>query len=301
MERHELETFLTLAEELHFARTADRLHVSPGRVSQIIKTIERRIGARLFERNSRHVALTAAGEQLRDGLAPHYDGIQQVVAEVSAAARSTQWTLAIGFVWAMTEELMAICEKFRERNPACRLTFREAALGDPLRGLRDGEIDLLYFWDSESGTGMSAGPVLVTVPKVLAVSSMHPYAQRDAVSLEDLAECYVIPIADAADSRWEESAVPSRTPSGRRIPRGAPVASILELFAGVGADHGVAVVGADAPKYHNRDGITFVPIRDAQPTEWTLLWRTAGETALLREFVETATKVAGSIEPKSGR
>ncbi|MET7345564.1 LysR family transcriptional regulator [Streptomyces sp. NPDC087866] len=58
MERYEIETFLALAEELHFARTAERLQVSPGRVSQTVKALERRIGGALFERSSRHVALT---------------------------------------------------------------------------------------------------------------------------------------------------------------------------------------------------------------------------------------------------
>ena len=58
MELRDIEVFLTLAEELHFGRTAERLHVTPARVSQAIKKQERAIGAALFERTSRVVRLT---------------------------------------------------------------------------------------------------------------------------------------------------------------------------------------------------------------------------------------------------
>ncbi len=81
MERYEIETFLTLAEELHFARSAARLHVTPGRVSQTIKTLERRVGGALFERDSRRVALTSVGRRLRDDRQPTYRQIQQAVAD----------------------------------------------------------------------------------------------------------------------------------------------------------------------------------------------------------------------------
>jgi len=72
VELRDIEVFLTLAEELHFGRTAERLHVTPARVSQAIKKQERAIGAALFERTSRVVRLTPAGERLRDDLEPGY-------------------------------------------------------------------------------------------------------------------------------------------------------------------------------------------------------------------------------------
>ncbi|MGW4797427.1 LysR family transcriptional regulator, partial [Nonomuraea sp. NPDC004297] len=62
MEMREIEIFLTLAEELHFSRTAERLGISPARVSQSIKKQERRIGAPLFDRTTRAVRLSPLGE-----------------------------------------------------------------------------------------------------------------------------------------------------------------------------------------------------------------------------------------------
>ncbi|MFF5232210.1 LysR family transcriptional regulator [Dactylosporangium sp. NPDC000521] len=66
--RHELEAFLTLAEELHFGRTAMRLHVSTARISQTIRSLELRVGTRLFARTSRRVSLSPDGQQLLNNL-----------------------------------------------------------------------------------------------------------------------------------------------------------------------------------------------------------------------------------------
>lgn len=87
MERVELECFLILAAELHFGRTADRMRLSRARVSQLVQRLERRIGAPLFVRTSRRVALTALGKQLRDDLEPHHRAVEAAVARATAAAR----------------------------------------------------------------------------------------------------------------------------------------------------------------------------------------------------------------------
>jgi hypothetical protein len=76
VELRDIEIFLVLAEELHFGRTAERLHVSRARVSQAIKKQERRIGAPLFDRTSRTVTLTPIGQRLRDDLQQAYDLVQ---------------------------------------------------------------------------------------------------------------------------------------------------------------------------------------------------------------------------------
>jgi DNA-binding transcriptional LysR family regulator len=65
MDTEEIEVFLTLAEELHFGRTAVRLRLPQPRVSRLVAALERRVGGMLFERTSRSVRLTAAGERLR--------------------------------------------------------------------------------------------------------------------------------------------------------------------------------------------------------------------------------------------
>ncbi|NED58861.1 LysR family transcriptional regulator, partial [Micromonospora aurantiaca] len=85
MELRDIEIFLALAEELHFGRTAERLHISQARVSQAIKKQERRIGAPLFDRTSRRVRITPAGEHLYRELSAGYRQIMDGIEAVSAA------------------------------------------------------------------------------------------------------------------------------------------------------------------------------------------------------------------------
>jgi DNA-binding transcriptional LysR family regulator len=94
VEQRDIEIFLTLAEELHFGRTAERPHVSTARVSQTIKKLERRIGAALFERTSRHVALTPIGRRLDDDLRPAYEQIREGIGRAIASGRGIEWRLS---------------------------------------------------------------------------------------------------------------------------------------------------------------------------------------------------------------
>lgn len=79
VELREIRVFLTLAEELHFGRTGERLGLTQSRVSQTLRTLETRLGDRLVQRTSRRVTLTRAGERLRADLAPAYEGLLSVL------------------------------------------------------------------------------------------------------------------------------------------------------------------------------------------------------------------------------
>lgn len=97
LDLRELECFLVLCEELHFGRTGERLYLSQSRVSQLLRALESRIGARLVERTSRRVRLTPLGEDFRTTLRPAYDALRTSVESTRSAARGIQGTLTVGF------------------------------------------------------------------------------------------------------------------------------------------------------------------------------------------------------------
>ena len=97
MDMAQAEAFLALAEELHFGRAAQRLCVSQPRISRLIATLEREIGAPLFERTSRRVALTPLGGQFLSQLQPGYAQMQTAVGHARSAAREVTGELIIGF------------------------------------------------------------------------------------------------------------------------------------------------------------------------------------------------------------
>src|SRR4029450_7805658 len=106
LECYELETFLTLAEELHFGRTAERTHVSTARVSQTIRRLERRVGAQLFNRTSRRVELTPIGHRLSEDLQPAREMIVAGFERAVRSGRGITGTLHVGFVGAAGGQLL---------------------------------------------------------------------------------------------------------------------------------------------------------------------------------------------------
>ena len=143
MEQREIEIFLTLAEELHFGHTAERLHVSTTRVSQTIRKVERQIGVPLFERTSRRAVLTPIGRHLEEGLRPAFEQTREVIARAIAAGRGVDGELVVGFVGTVVGRfLRSVGEVFQARHPACQIQIREARYSDFLGLLRSGELDL---------------------------------------------------------------------------------------------------------------------------------------------------------------
>jgi DNA-binding transcriptional LysR family regulator len=179
LERHELETFLTLAEELHFGRTAERLHVSTARVSRTIRKVERRTGVPLFSRTSRRVELTAVGRQLYDEMRPAWAQLTMAFGRAVDAGRGVTGLLRAAFTGAAGGQLLVGAgELFRTRLPGCAVEIREAQLGDVLPWLRDGHADIALAGFPVHQPGIVTGPPLVREARMLAVPSGHPFARR---------------------------------------------------------------------------------------------------------------------------
>ena len=80
----------------------------------------------------------------------------------------------------------------------------------------------------------------------------------------------------------------THTPSGRPIARGPAVSNLLELLTVVAAGQAVSPVHEHARRYFARPDIRYLPITDAPPSHWALVWRTTAETPLVRAFARAA-------------
>lgn len=298
MELREIECFLVLAEESHFRRTAEKLHLSPARVSQTIQLLERRLGSSLFERTSRRVRLTALGERFYQEVRPAYQDLHRAIDRVAEAARQVDGLLRIGFLGSAANELTAdILGRFAERLPACRVTMSEVHCNDPLGPLRADAVDVLITRLPVREEDLVVGPVLLSERRLLAVPRGHRFAREESVSIEDLATETVVDVAGPAPDYWWEAHAPTRTPSGARIRRGPAVATFQELLAQIGAGGGVSPVVESVSRYHARPDVDLVPIRDLPDSEVALVWRRGGDTAPLRAFADTAVEVVAESGP----
>ncbi|NNH74609.1 LysR family transcriptional regulator [Nocardia uniformis] len=293
LERHELEAFLTLVEELHFGRTAERLHVSTARVSQTIAKLERRLGVALFERSSRRVRTTPAGRDLYAELRPAWDRITVAVRRTMDTGRGRAGTLEVAFVDSTTGQLLIrAAELFRERLPECAVRLREAQPAQVIPWLRDGEIDIALDMVPFPEPGITTGPELVAAARLLAVPAAHPFARRRSITQSDLARTTMLQLPPELPRAVRETRTPPVTPDGQQIPAGPAAATYNELLTLVGAGWGVFPVSAHLRRYNARPDVAYVPIRDAEPVRWALLWRSGGETEPVREFARAATTAA---------
>jgi DNA-binding transcriptional LysR family regulator len=291
----EIEIFLTLAEELHFGRTADRLHVTAPRVSQVIKQLESHIGAPLFERTSRRVQLTAIGHRLQDDLRPAYQQIQDGVDRATRTARGLSGLLRVGFLSAATSQfLFEVADVFQTRRPDCEVTIRENRFGDGLGPLRGGEIDMMLAVvpvEADRAPDLSRGAVLAREGRVLAVSIRHRFAHRESISFADLADTPVLRSPPALPDYWDDTAAPRASREGPPVERGPTFSTVQEMLALVGAGKGSYPVPAHASQYYPRPDVAYVPIVDA-PVEWRFIWLTGAESHLICAFDCTAAEIS---------
>ncbi|RPK40739.1 Hydrogen peroxide-inducible genes activator [Streptomyces sp. ADI92-24] len=301
MERVELECFLILAAELHFGRTADRMRLSRARVSQLVQRLERRIGAPLFVRTSRRVALTALGRQLRDDLEPHHRAVEAAVARATAAARGIKrgikGVLHVGFSSPPAGEVvMRAAEALRISHPELGVEICEVPFSDPFGQLRNGEFDVQLTELPVREDDLGEGPTLLTEERVLAISSRHPLAAGEKVLLEDLADVLLLTIdGELPDYRLEHH-VPARTPSGRPIGHGPAVTNMQEALLLVAGGKGALLSAAHTAAYYTRPGVAYIPFDDADPIGYGLVWRAGDDTSAVQIFARTALEVVRNTQ-----
>lgn len=275
MELRDIEIFLTLAEELHFGRTAERLNVSPARITQAIKKQERQIGALLFERTNRVVRLTPVGEQLRDDLRPLYTGLEHSVRRAKLAAQGQTAVLRVALLPFNYEGLHKYWDEFRRRHPQWELRLYRLSYVDPFGLLRSGQYDAIVVWPPVADD-LTLGPVLFRDSRVLSVSRTHPLADRESVSVEDFAD-YLHAMTPDAPREWEETYLPFTTPSGRPIIRGKPATNPDDLIEWVGNGDIIHPFPGHVLYHWGVTHVRWIPVTDMPPLPYALVWRTETE------------------------
>ncbi|MEU0939645.1 MULTISPECIES: LysR family transcriptional regulator [unclassified Embleya] len=287
LERVEVESFLVLAEELHFGRAAQRLGLTTGRVSQTIKKLERRVGAPLFERTTRQVALTPLGRTLADELTPLVAGMDAALHRAVDAARGVTGVLRAGFLGAAAGQLLLkAITVFGARHPDCEVRIHETQVHDAMPRLHGGEIDVLI--TALPVSGVAAGPVLLEETRVLATPADPTWTARTSVSVEILAEQPVIQMSATMPRELRSDRSPLHTPAGRPIPKGPTADTFPEALALVASGRGVFPVGAHAARFYPRPDIAYVPFHDAPPVRWGPVRLHTNDTARVRAFIRAA-------------
>ena len=187
MELRQIRSFLSVAETLHFGRTAELIHISQPALSLQVRALEEEVGVRLFERNRRKTTLTAAGFAFREDAAAALSQLEQATRRARLAAAGKLGLLRIGFISTAGREIVPhIVRQFRELNPEVEFSLRNILTADQIQMLETGSLDVGFLRLPIGGAALD----VVTVhraPFVLVVPSSHKLAKRKRVRLRELA------------------------------------------------------------------------------------------------------------------
>ncbi|WP_026874643.1 LysR family transcriptional regulator [Jiangella gansuensis] len=283
----ELQCFLVLAEQLHFGRTAEQLYVSQSRVSQLLRSLERRVGAPLVERTSRRVRLTPLGEDFLTSLRPAYAALARAFEQTRLEAHRSQPPLRIGFQGAVYEPVALALARFQEQHPHPSVDLKELPLADPFSDLLAGRIDVAVVLLPVEEPELTTGLVFSREPQTLALAAGHPWARRHEIDADDLSEVPLVAIVGPAPDYWRRVHTPAVTPSGARIRTRGRATTVQEGLTQVASGRGGMLLCAATAAYNRRPDIAFVPVRGLPETALGVTWRADRQDARVEEFTST--------------
>ncbi|HWS06015.1 MAG TPA: LysR substrate-binding domain-containing protein, partial [Burkholderiaceae bacterium] len=187
MELRHLRYFITLAEELHFTRAAERLHIEQPPLSRAIKELEHDLGVDLFVRNRRGTVLTEAGATFLQDVRRVFAALKQAQENAQAVAAGLSGSLRIAVSdGAIDPRLSGLLARCREEEPEIEIRLSEVPLAEQLRGLRSGDFSIGFAHTAEVGDDILTEP-LWHDSLVVAVPARHPLLSHKAVPLHQLA------------------------------------------------------------------------------------------------------------------
>ncbi|MCJ0765614.1 LysR substrate-binding domain-containing protein [Variovorax terrae] len=240
-----LRAFVTVAEELHFGRAAERLHISQPPLSQQIRQFEDAVGAPLFVRTTRSVQLTPAGRLMLERARQLLAEAEAAVHAVQRVARGEAGSLTLGFTHSTVYQVLPQALKaYRERYPDVALDLKQLTSDLLTDGVRSGRIDVALVRLSPSMMGPELeAQVVARDPMVLALPAGHPLAALDRVPAQALQGLPFIGYAPDG-ARYFHELIESIFAAGRVRPEVIHTSILPTLLALVEAGMGAALAPA---------------------------------------------------------
>ncbi len=286
MEFRHLRYFLVLAEELHFGRAARRLSMSQPPLSLNIQQLEASIGARLFTRNSKQVALTAAGLAFVPAARALLEQAAQSASHARDVGQGMAGSLSIGFAGTMLYSgLPEILASFQAGHPLLRLMLRELSSSEQLIELAHDRLDVGFVHTTRVPPELSQ--VLVSSQAFVGcLPAGHPLARQSSLSLQALQGEPFAVVSRAVSPDYHERILAICTEAGFYPEIRYELRHWLSVVSLVSQGMGVALVPA-ALSQSAMAGAAFVPLDQATtPYDTHCLWKTSRDNAALGAFVQ---------------
>ncbi|HHO8101588.1 LysR family transcriptional regulator [Pseudomonas aeruginosa] len=298
MELRHLRCFMAVAEELHFARAAERLHIEQSPLSRTIKELEEDLGEQLFIRTSRSTRLTRAGRLFLGHVPRIFTALQQARDSVKAAANGFHGQLRIALSDGITPSrlptLLALC---RQEEPEVEIRLFEVPLSQQIRGLQDDLYDVGFAQSDEVGDGLVA-KIVWSDALMVAVPARHPLLRHKRIPLEEVLRHPLVlcdPHICEGHARQVDRVL-------RRIDMepliAERVASFDLMMALVAAGFALGLAGAPHITASREPGVVARPLAGRSPMLTTYVLHRGSESSdVLARFIERVQ----AIESPEGR
>jgi len=299
MELRHLRCFLAVAEELHFARAAERLHIEQSPLSRAIKELEEDLGLQLFVRTTRSTRLTRAGQLFLEHVPRIFTALQQARDSVQTAANGFHGQLRValsdGILPSLFSTFLALC---RQEEPEIEIRLSEVPLARQIKGLHDDLYDVGFARSDEVGDGLIAEPIWDD-PLMVAVPARHPLLTYKRIPLEEVLRYPLVlgdPHACEGYARQIERVLRQVDQEPVIVER---VVSIDLMLALVAAGFALGLSGASQINAGREPGVVARPLVGRTPVLTTYLLRLDVEPSeTLARFIKRAHTIGSSAAKK---
>jgi DNA-binding transcriptional LysR family regulator len=288
IELRHLRYFVAVAEELHFGRAAQRLHLAQPPLSQQIRKLEEILGYALFTRTSRSVRLTSAGEVFLERARRTLRNVQEDLDEARSIGRGEVGFLRVGFIGSsMLTPLPAVLGQYRRKYPKVHLQLSENFTSNLIQSLSKNALDAGFLRDGDPTDGLIIEP-LFSEPFVAVLPSNHPLTKRKLISAADLRDepfVFFTPTAGVLAYQKPISLCEEHGFRPRVVQEAPQWLTILRL---VGAGLGVSIAPACVTQIATSD-IACRSLRGAKvQSNIELAYRATDNRAIVKAFVHIA-------------
>ena len=296
MEFRQLHYFLAIAEELSFSQAARRLHMAQPPLTRQIRQLEQELGVQLFERNSRRVELTEAGNVFALEARRILRQVEQSIELAQRVSRGEMGRLVIAFEGSSAYDAIPVSLKtYRQRFPDVQLVVLGMTTEQQVEALRNNQIQVGFVVPPlQSQTGDLVVEPVLEKPLILALSEAHPLATQSKVKVRSLVNELFILGQRNSGCGWYDQVIALCHQAGFSPKVVQEVNEMQVLLGLVAANLGITIVSGAARQFQ-RSGVVY---RELQPASLAvalaIAWREGNSSSVLQAFLTIVREISAS-------
>lgn len=299
----QLETFIAVAEELHFRRAAERLYAQPSTVSTTIRQLEAELSVSLFRRDSRKVELTPAGVEFLQRATTILNSVEEAKRAAQGAEEGAAITVTVGIQDEGIAEMTPVfVENYRSRFPNAEVNVRGVSYGETQYALLSGQVDVLFgvfleHWFREPNDIISE--VLWTEQRLIVSAATSPLAEQQTIRLDQILtipHLYLAEVPDVINDFYFNRSLRDLDRSPDVPIEGQNMTAVLN---GVAFSGGIFSATDGTRRFYTRPDVVYIPAPELSLGHMAVAIRRHDDrphlSALLEEAIRTVETARGLV------